>query len=502
MTPRPRVVSAGTRAAVASLDSAAIRAAAESHPRLRAFLRTVAEHSEGGDRRAHALLEFIMRRVIEDVGELHAGNALRRLERIQVLRDNIAAILDNVLEARELPPGVRVETLGEYFDQLSTEMRELSGPRDQILGDGPAHLYPDSTDYAAGLLHEFDGLPLTEGAPHPGGRHAEPRAALADAFGALPPARQALLRRAVALEGELVTRTIFSDEARSRAALAELESRLAGRLSATELAELRAALADLGRARSRGLQISPIQLAEALARITDVELRAVVEASGDVWIMQHLAVSNPQQLAEMWNSFRRTPGRTDYSPSAFRGYLRHQMVTFGRAAPAEYTAAFSLSSIELFLKGPDAQPNVAGTDLVGIGHDGWTWLIDDKSHRTSSVDDVSALTDSLVPNLRSDAAAFETALADLRGRDPGFAPDPRVEDSISRMRQAADDIDAIPATAADRPARIRAVLDQHRLRLRVTSAMGEVVDISDALRDLGLDVERTGRTVPLPRRGR
>ncbi|MGC5308011.1 hypothetical protein [Micromonospora zamorensis] len=480
------------------LDAAAVHAAADANPRLRRFIRTVAAHSEAGEVRSRRLLEHLVQRMIDDVADLYMNNALNRLERIAVLRDNIAAILDHVLEGGTLPEGVRVATLGEHFDQLSTEMRELSRPRDGIVGDAPLRLADDSAAYADALLRDFDSA-AGGGA---GGRHVEPTDVVGAAFQALPTDRQDALRRAAALEPTALWHAVAAESgAGKRAALADLETRLGGRLTPDELARLRTAVDDLGKARSRGLQVSEARLAEALGRIADPDLRAVVE-SGDVWLTQQLALHNPEALTTLWRRFRDRGGRAGDGPG-FRAYLRHDMVTYGRGVLGEYSAAFSLSSIELFLKGPDANVKVAGTDLVGIGHDGWVWLLDDKSHRAASVSGVSALTDNLVANLRRDAADFRDAIARLQRDDPGFTPDPRILDAISRMEDAAAEIDRINrrGSASTRPARISAALAERRLRLRVTSAAGEVREITQALRDLGLAIEPTGTPVPLPPTG-
>ncbi|MFG1649663.1 hypothetical protein ACGFIE_07025 [Micromonospora sp. NPDC049275] len=478
------------------LDAAAVHAAADANPRLRQFLRTVAAHSEAGEVRSRRLLEHLIRRVVDDVGDLHLGNALNRLERIAVLRERIAGILDHVLEGSALPEGVRVETLGESFEQLRTEMRELSRPRDGIVGDAPLRLAEDAGAYANSLLREF------EAGGGASGLHSEPAAAVSDAFRAMPANRKAALRRAAELEPTALWRAVTAEtESGKRAAVADLETRLGGRLTPGELSRLRTAVEDLGRARSRGLQMTGARLTEALARIADPDLRALV-AGGDVWLTQQLAVHNPEALATLWRRFRDRGGRADDGPG-FRAYLRHDMVTYGRGVLGEYSAAFSLSSIELFLKGPDANVKVAGTDLVGIGHDGWVWLLDDKSHRATSVSGVSSLTENLVTNLRRDAADFRDAIARLQRDDPGFTPDPRILDAISRMEDAAAEIDRINrrGSASTRPARISRALEERRLRLRVTSAAGEVREITQALRDLGLAVEPTGTPVPLPPTG-
>lgn len=87
------------------LDAAAVHAAADANPRLRRFIRTVAAHSEAGEVRSRRLLEHLVRRMIDDVADLHLNNALNRLERIAVLRDNIAAILDTCWRAAPCPRG-------------------------------------------------------------------------------------------------------------------------------------------------------------------------------------------------------------------------------------------------------------------------------------------------------------------------------------------------------------------------------------------------------------
>lgn len=68
------------------------------------------------------------------------------------------------------------------------------------------------------------------------------------------------------------------------------------------------------------------------------------------------------------------------------------------------------------------------------------------------------------------------------------------------MEDAAAEIDRINrrGSASTRPARISRALEDRRLRLRVTSAAGEVREITQALRDLGLAVEATGTPVSLP----
>jgi hypothetical protein len=480
------------------LDRAAVRAVAEAHPRLQSFMRTISERSRRGDRHAAGLMEHIITRVATDIGELFVTGGLQRLEKIHVLRENVAAILDNVLEGQELPHGVSAQSLGRYFDELSTEMRELSRPRESIVGDQPLDLYHDAAEYAERLVREFEGVTAAAG-----GRHVEPMGAVHDAFKGLSEQQQEAVKRAAELEPRAAWRVVASEtEAVLAEGLADLEARLGGRLRPQELADLRAGLAEMGKARNKGLMVDQVRLGEALTRIPDPDLRAVVTAGADVWIIQQVAMHNPQALAELWANFKAT-GRGVADAGAFRAYVRHEMVTFGRAVPAEYTAAFSLSSVEQFLKGPDANPRVGGTDLVGVTHADLVWLVDDKSHRTPSVSSVTALTDNLAQNLAKDAAEFRAAIARLRREDPGFVPDPKVIYAIQRIEAVANAIADIERRAEPRarPALIRRTLESSGIRMKVTSAMGEVRELSDALRELGLQYQPTGIQPRLPRPG-
>jgi len=490
MTGRPRL-RVGQR-----LDTAAIGAAARANPRLRRFVRTVGRHSRSGDRRAASLLDHLVRRVLDDIGDVYAGSAITRLERIAVLRENIAVILDSVLRGGDLPAGVSVSRLGDYFDHLSAEMRDLSAPRSGLLGDEPIRLSGDDPNvYAQSLIDEFEGTTA------PGGSFAEPD--LRPAFAELPAAQQAAMRKAADADPAGLWRVVAGEnEPAKAAALAKLEAGLG--LTTAELADLRAAVGALGKARSRGFHADPVRLAAALARIADTELRDIVAASTDVWVVHQLAIHNPAALAEAWSRYKAGAKGAPLTPAGFRANIRTWMTHWGRATQAEFTAAFSLSALDILFKGPDYRPNEGGTDLVGIGHDGWVWLIDDKSHRAKSVSTVTALTKNLVENLREDAKSFRDGLARWRAEVPDFVPDERVLDAIITMRGAAADIEGLPAglSDADRAARIRQILTDHRLRLRVTSAMGEVVDVSDALRAIGLRVTPTGPTIPLPKGGR
>ncbi|MDA0160857.1 hypothetical protein OM076_11325 [Solirubrobacter ginsenosidimutans] len=469
------------------LDAAAIRAASERNPRLRTFVSNLARHSEGGEAHARGLLERLIRRVVDDVGDVHMTHAITRLERIEVLRDNIAAILDHVLEGGELPPGVRPEDLGRTFDQLGQELHDLRRTQRALSGaDESFKLVDDSLDYYRSVLADVDPVP---------GTHAEPVNALRDAVKALPQDQRGALRRAAELEPGTLVRALTSEERGQRLGVEELKAKLHDKLSAAELAELEKAIKAVGKERTTALQVSEPRLAEALARIPDARLRAAVTVGNDVWIVQQLALHNPQALGELWAAFRKRGGS---DPGGFRAYVRHEMVTYGRGVVGEYTAAFSISSVDTLLKGPDTNVRTRGTDLVGITGDGWLWLIDDKSHRAASVDKVSSLTDNLVTNLRDDAAAVRGKLAELQQADPAFIPDPQVKDSPRRMEDAAAEIERIQAAGdpGTHPALISKALLDRKVKLRVTSAAGNVVELTQALKDLGLEIQPTKRKQP------
>ena len=474
------------------VDTATLRAVAAANPRLREFVVRMDRHP-GGGRRAGALLEHLLTRILDDAAGLHLGPTLTRLERVADLRATLATVLDHLFEEGRLPPGRSVESLMGLFDELSVQMRELSRPRQGLAEAFPLRL----TDEDA-LVYAQSALATTAPA---GGRHLEPD--LRSAVDALPAEQRAALRQATALEPDGVLGVLRAEEQQSSVArAAALETRLGGRLTPAELADLRAALEATARARNRAAQVSPQRLAPALAALPDPALRAVVGAA-DPWILPQLAMHNPRALTDLWEAFRRRGGQPE-DGAGFRAYVRHEMTTYGRSVPAEFTAAFSLTSVHGFLKGPDVNTRARGTDLVAVGKDGWYWLIDDKSHGASSlidpsrpgvtVGDVSALTTNLTENLRRDAAAFRSAAAQLQGDYPGLRLEQALTDAPGVMESAARRIEEINMTAApaDRPGLIRAALAEHRIRLRVTSAMGNVVDLSDALKDLGLTLHRPG----------
>jgi len=463
------------------VDTAAIRAAAARNPRLREFVARMSRHP-GGERRAGAILENLLRRAFDDAADLHLTPTIARLERVTELRDTLAAVLDHVFDEGRLPPGRSVASLTGLFEELSSEMRELSRPRAGLAEDFPLRL----TDEDA-LVYAQSALATT--APS-GGRHLEPD--LAAAVVALPDAQRAALRKATTFEPNGVLSILRAEERRSSVARAgALETRLGGRLTPAELADLRGALAATGRARTAAVQVSPQRLAPALAALSDPDLRALVGAA-DPWVLPQLAMHNPGTLTHLWRAFRAKGGRPD-DGGGFRAYVRHEMVTYGRSVPAEFTAAFSVSSVRGFLKAPDVNTRARGTDLVAVGADGWYWLIDDKSHATRTVSDVSALTTNLAENLRRDAATFRESVARLEAEYPGIDLQRELVDAPGVMESAASRIDEINRTAAPaaRPELNRAALAEHRIRLKVTSAMGNVIDLSDALKALGLSIEPT-----------
>jgi hypothetical protein len=437
----------------------------------------------------------MIRRIVDDVGDLHLNTVTDRLRRIEDLRANIASILDHVLEGGELPPGVRPEALGEYFDSLEREMRDLTQPRDALVGDGDLRLTDSPTDYANTLLNDFEAA---DGAPGRG-VHVEPAEAMAARFRDLPPDQQAALRRAAEHSPAELVGTLRGDEARQRAGIQRLRGQLTGVLSAEELNALDSGIGELSRARERGVLRSPGRRADAIANIADPQLRALIER--DSWIVQQLANISPEQLDAMWRSYRR--GGRD--PSGFRAYVRREMLTYVRSVFGEFTAAFGLPEIELFLKAPDRNTRVGGTDLVGLDAEGWVWVVDDKSHRATSVSGATALVDNLAENLTSDFRQFREDLARLQREVPEFRPDPAVADAVSRVGSAGEYIrmhlESLPPDQRFSPESlrvIRGILDRHRIRLRITSAFGEVTEISADLARIGIRVTPVGAGVPLP----
>jgi hypothetical protein len=292
------------------------------------------------------------------------------------------------------------------------------------------------------------------------------------------------------------------------------------------LEEVTAAVKELSMARHKA-SIGP---GSATARVRADRLAHLPDELGqmamrDNTILGPLAEQHPEGLRELWDGWN-AGGRTGGGGN-FRNYVYGEMRSGTRPYLAEFESAHGLGSQGFgLLKDPASfdprlpnmrriNPREGGTDLIGVREDGEIWVVDDKSHRLSkaqieagqtgkSVSSVSAFEGrQLARNLEDDVTDMKAALDRLRAS--GVTPEPSMEDAVKRLDNAvtklkqetsgwADDAFDVPANRQ----RIAAILGSERVRLKVTSAMGDVRDVSEALGDLGISAVPTFKPPKAP----
>jgi hypothetical protein len=165
----------------------------------------------------------------------------------------------------------------------------------------------------------------------------------------------------------------------------------------------------------------------------------------------------------------------------------------------ELTAAFTLGQIHaddiVFLKVPDLNPRVPGTDLVAVYQGDKVWMIDNKAYSQSLVDKVTALTGSFPKNLSDDAVSFaEHPKLGRRG-------DPVIGDAVARLEKASaeiqrvtKDLDTKEIAAPAVQARIDVICRDNGIERVVTNAGGMVAKISEAIDAAGVVLKDLGIT--------
>jgi hypothetical protein len=192
------------------------------------------------------------------------------------------------------------------------------------------------------------------------------------------------------------------------------------------------------------------------------------------------------QLRRFWVDYH-TNRRSD-SPEAFEAYVRRRIATEGVGKAGEVQASFLMGKRFMFLKGPEGDVNIRGTDLVAVEEStGDVWLVDNKAVAGQQVGRVPALLENIVKNIEDDVKAFEKTA----GKN-GVTPT-QVQAGIGRLKAAhqeiLDDPDirahlADPANkgkvkSPEIQAKITGILDKHRIRRVVTTEGGNAMKLRD-----------------------
>jgi hypothetical protein len=485
-----------------------LRDAAETHPRLAPVLKRL--EGLGIERpRAVALVRALLTHAIEDLGDSWLGETGRRLKRIDHLRGRIAAAVDGVIETGALPPDLNRASLAGLFDDLQREMETLQS----------AQRFADAHPPTPDVARMRGATPPREiAAPRPPPVPTAPQtASVSHMQGAMAdlaqkkPQQVALLRSVMATESgdELGMAIMAHSQGEQERLLGNVIRNHEPPLSAQDQAELREAVQTLGRAQSMGAQgqgtLAAARRAKALEGLPE-DLRAA--AIGDNTVLGPLAEANRPQLLVLWKKWRENG-----AVGSFREYVYGEMRSSIRPNQAEYQAAFDAASQHglSLLKDPAAfdpampnkrmvNPREGGTDLLGFRDDGEIWYLDDKSHRNPArapmaVSSVSAFEGTFPQNMLDDAAEIEAGFA--RQRAAGFEPDARAVDAARRVRACGEELKTMTAGWSDanfaepaNQARVAAVLGkpEYRIKLKVTSTMGDVQSVTGRLSGLGIDV--------------
>jgi hypothetical protein len=489
------------------------------HPRLRS-LRAQLEALHISPQRAQGLIEAILVHIVEDLADGYLNQMTTRLRHIEHIRGRIAGAIDHVVFEGRLPADLDHAGLSRLFDDLQRDMEQLQSARRHAETSPPRPTIErmagtiEPTAEAGGGLRPFRALDD----PAQGVVGARPPGMLRDAMTAMRtrrPGRAALFERVMRDHGDLLGLAVLAEtESGQRAALRDLRDALGTDVSPAQWTELVGAVDELGTAHSRALRGGPAATAVHAQRVADLpqELRSTI--GNDRTILGPLAEQHPADLHELWQAWV-DRGR---QPAQFRDYVYGEMRSGRRPALAEWQAAHDLATQHglVMLKDParfdpnspsrrTVNPREGGTDLLGLRDDGEIWYVDDKSHRVSPSDRAAGATGinlssvsafegrTFIANIRNDVAELEAGF--MRMRAEGGTPDPRALEACDRLRRAADALDRqtrgwSDADFADpvRRQQIAALLasPEYRIRLSVTSTMGDVTGVTQRLRDLGI----------------
>lgn len=497
---------------------------AETHPQLRSLRNRLVEKYNLHPDRARRLVVSLIEHVANDLGDSYLGEMGTRLRKIDTIRGRIAGAIDHVVAEGTLPAELDKAALTGLFDDLEKEMAELRSVSNFAKGhEAKLSFKPEDPKFDAGPFG-------TSRDPLQGHVASTPTAPLRDAMAAMEsssPARARAFLEVLDTHGdELGQAVLATTETTQNSALKKLKEALGPDFPPQKFEELSAAVKELSMARHKA-SIGPGSAtarvrADRLARLPD-ELGEM--ALGDNTILGPLAEQHPQGLRELWDAWN-AGGRTGGGGN-FRNYVYGEMRSGTRPYLAEFETAHGLGSHGFgLLKDPASfdprlpnmrriNPREGGTDLIGLREDGEIWVVDDKSHRLSkaqvqagvtgkSVSSVSAFEGrQLVKNLEDDVTDMKAALDRLRAS--GVTPEPAMEGAVKRLDDAVTALKDKTAGWSDdafdldvNRQTIAAILGSERIHLKVTSAMGDVRDVSESLGHLGISVEPTFKPKPAP----
>lgn len=204
-------------------------------------------------------------------------------------------------------------------------------------------------------------------------------------------------------------------------------------------------------------------------------LRRLVESGGDDMLLQH------------WINFKARPsGRAVVS--AFPGYVERMQGQFvGQFG--EFEVAFRISHDWILIKVPDDMVTIPGTDLIAISRRGGpVRFIDNKAFATSEVEAVDALTRNFTRNAVTDLEELGRIAGDLDLPTHFRLAQNRITRANTAIQARIQGLTPDEIASPDVQRDIAKILQQETIERVVTNAGGKVTDISQDLREMGIDL--------------
>jgi len=219
-------------------------------------------------------------------------------------------------------------------------------------------------------------------------------------------------------------------------------------------------------------------------------------------VMKAMLSANPGELMQWWRDYLSEPRKI-----TFNRYIAARMNSV-KGHLGEFTAAFELgrSGVLIFLKGPKADVNDPGTDMVCFDRNtGEAFYIDNKAVKAQVLNGVSALIRNFPKNMTDDIAEFRASMG--AGADPKAAAVVRGSEAANgriqsflrslpndaQLRQRRLEYNSVVTlpTGERRPVWdvINDILAEHGISRLATNAGGKVERLNDAVRDAGILLE-------------
>jgi hypothetical protein len=473
------------------VEARVVRGMVETHPRMRTMREALETRYGATEEESLAFAEDLLGSAVQRFGLKYSDAMTERLAHLFDLRDQASMVVEEVIGQQQLTPEAAGAKLGQLFTGMKEDMAAITDPAKFAQKSNLKADLDISKDVDRAFADYEKNAPQKPKRALRTGRHAEQTKVLRQKFDVLPAARRKAMRKAAELRPRDLWKAVSSEsESALNTNIQALRAKAeASGMRPAEIDALEQGVRDMSLERARSQRLpgtaEGVARAEGLSKLNP-ELRKIVAGDRS---LELLAAENPEMIAE----FAKASGAK--SRSALRRYIRQRMVTHIKGLAGEFTTAFDLGDRMIFLKGPDYDVTIPGTDLVGVTKDGRVWLIDNKALTAKELDSVSSLTRNLPKNIGDDAAAFNDKF--------GMGRDPHIGDSVSRLSKATKEIRDVTKGLDQKAVASKAIQDKitkicndNGIDRVVTNAGGSIEGLSQGLEKAGIRFEDLNQPEP------